>query len=98
MAGQGPPKGTTNNKNGRPKGIPNKNASQLRDMVVGAMDKLGGEKWLVEQARIDPKTFINLFAKLLPRVSDVTITEQTPAPSLTEIYQQMNKTDEKEGD
>lgn len=85
-------KGTPSaNPNGRPKGVPNKNAAQLRDMVVGAMDELGGQRWLVEQARLDPKTFINLFAKLLPKVSDVTITDVTKtAPSLVDLYKQIH--------
>jgi len=51
---------------GRKKGTPNKNTSALKDMILGALKKLGNEKWIVAQAKEDPKTFIQLLGKVLP--------------------------------
>lgn len=61
---------------GRPKGSKNKHQSCVRQMVEGALEELGGQKWLVEQAKIDPKTFTPLLNKLMPtRVEgDVSVT------------------------
>lgn len=86
------PKGIPMNPGGRPKGIPNKDGKALREMVVGALDELGGQTWLVAQAKLDPKTFINMFSKLLPKdvatsisVSDstgytISVIPKSPAP------------------
>lgn len=51
---------------GRRKGTPNKNTAEIRAMVVAALDKAGGEQYLVDQAKAHPKAFLTLVAKLLP--------------------------------
>lgn len=51
---------------GRPKGAANKENKQLREMILSALDQLGNDKWIKEQAESDPKTFISLLAKVLP--------------------------------
>lgn len=51
---------------GRPAGSPNKITGTLRGMVLGALDELGGQQWLIEQARSEPKAFMALLARLLP--------------------------------
>jgi hypothetical protein len=35
--------------------------------IIKAYEKLGGVKWLVEMARKDPKTFAQLYGRVLPR-------------------------------
>jgi len=51
---------------GRPAGVPNKATKALKDMILGALASAGGEDWLLEQARINPTTFMNLIGKVLP--------------------------------
>lgn len=51
---------------GRPKGVPNKIPAKLKDMILGALDKAGGEDYLVEQARESPSAFLALIGKVLP--------------------------------
>ncbi|WP_342628185.1 hypothetical protein AAC691_19685 [Nguyenibacter vanlangensis] len=51
---------------GSRKGIPNKATAALKGMVLGALDELGGQAWLVEQARRDPALFMALLHKMLP--------------------------------
>lgn len=53
---------------GRPKGSQNKNTKQLKDMILGALDQAGGEKYLLDCAQ-DPKlapSFMTLVGKVLP--------------------------------
>lgn len=53
---------------GRKKGVPNKTTSQLKDMILGALDEAGGVEYLTERAR-DPRTasaFLTLVGKVLP--------------------------------
>ena len=56
---------------GRPKGSHNKTSVALAAMVTGALDELGGQEWLVRAARKDPKAFMQLVGKLLPREINV---------------------------
>jgi hypothetical protein len=51
---------------GRPIGALNKLTKTAKDMISGALDELGGQQWLVEQARLEPKAFMQLVGKLLP--------------------------------
>lgn len=54
---------------------PNKVTKQLKEMILGALDDAGGQKYLQERAK-DPKTqaaFLTLLGKVLPsdmRISD----------------------------
>ncbi len=53
---------------GRPKGATNKNSQMIKDMIVTALDELGGVEYLVECAH-DPKTkaaFLGLIGKVMP--------------------------------
>lgn len=47
--------------------MPNKLTSSVRDMVRGALDELGGKRWLVREAKKDPRVFVTLVAKLIPQ-------------------------------
>lgn len=53
---------------GRPKGMPNKTTTQLKEMILGALDASGGVDYLTERAN-DPRTasaFLTLVGKVLP--------------------------------
>lgn len=51
---------------GRPKGSPNRCAKTVKEMILGALDELGGQTWLVEKAKAEPKAFMTLLSRLLP--------------------------------
>lgn len=53
---------------GRPKGVPNKQTAQLKDMILKALDGAGGVTYLEKRAN-DPRTaaaFLGLVGKVLP--------------------------------
>ena len=53
---------------GRPKGMPNKTTTQIKDMITTALERAGGAEYLLERAH-DPKTaaaFLGLVGKVLP--------------------------------
>ena len=53
---------------GRPPGTRNKATKQLKDMILGALDQAGGERYLLDCAK-DPKLagpFLTLVGKVLP--------------------------------
>ncbi len=51
---------------GRPKGSPNKFNASLKDMVLRALNDVGGASWLAQQTHENPVAFMALLAKLLP--------------------------------
>src|SRR3954463_11045415 len=51
---------------GRTKGTPNKFPATIREMIVGALDDVGGRRYLAEQARENPVAFMGLVGKVLP--------------------------------
>lgn len=51
---------------GRVKGTPNKITKALKDMILGALDKAGGEDYLAQQAEANPSAFLTLVGKVLP--------------------------------
>jgi hypothetical protein len=51
---------------GRPKGVPNKTTAALKDLILGALDKAGGEAYLVRLAKTHPAVFATLLGKILP--------------------------------
>lgn len=52
---------------GRPPGSVNKTTADLKAMIEGALSEVGGQSYLVEQARKNPKVFLLLVSKLIPR-------------------------------
>lgn len=55
---------------GRPKGVPNKNTTLLKDAILQAATQAGGEAglvgYLVTQAKTNPNAFMPLLGKVLP--------------------------------
>ena len=63
MAGR--PKGTPKT-GGRKKGTTNKVTGTVREMILSALTKAGGETYLVKQAKDNPTAFLTLIGKVLP--------------------------------
>ena len=66
--GTAPKKSRPQPKGGSRKGVPNKVSADLKDMILGALDKAGGLDYLAERAA-DPRTasaFLTLVGKTLP--------------------------------
>lgn len=74
MSGNLPPNGKGR---GRPAGSRNKVTVTAKEAIESAFVKLGGVKWLVQLGKDHPKSFANLYAKLIPIQTVVT---QLPAP------------------
>jgi hypothetical protein len=58
----------TNAGKGRVKGVPNKTTTELKEMILAALDKAGGVDYLLARAS-DEKTasaFLTLIGKVLP--------------------------------
>lgn len=51
---------------GRPAGSKNKLPAQLKEMILTALDKAGGAKYLEAQAKDNPGPFLALLGKVLP--------------------------------
>jgi hypothetical protein len=51
---------------GRPRGSQNKLGRNVREMIVAALNKAGGEAWLAQQAKDNPRDFLLLIGKLIP--------------------------------
>lgn len=51
---------------GRPAGSKNKLPAQLKEMILTALDKAGGAKYLEAQAKENPGPFLTLLGKVLP--------------------------------
>lgn len=76
---------------GRQKGTPNKVTGNVREMVLRALDKAGGEEYLLQQAKDNPNAFMALVGKVLP----TQITGPNDGPIKSEVsYDVSNLTDD----
>ncbi|EKT4106588.1 hypothetical protein QEG46_002584 [Stenotrophomonas maltophilia] len=78
MAGR--PKGLPKT-GGRQKGVPNKINRDLKEMILGALDKAGGIDYLVKQSAEKPVAFLALVGRVLP----MTVASDPENPLLTGI-------------
>ncbi len=46
--------------------MPNKVTADIKAMVLGALDRAGGEEYMLEQAKNNPNAFLTLVGKVLP--------------------------------
>lgn len=67
-----------NKLSGSRKGIQNKISADLRAMVLGALDKCGGQEYLQRQADENPTAFMALVGKCLPK--NVLMAIESPRP------------------
>ena len=51
---------------GRPKGAKNKTTKALKEMILGALEDVGGQAYLAKQAEENPGPFMTLIGKVLP--------------------------------
>lgn len=51
---------------GRPAGSQNKVTATVKMMVLGALERLGGETWLVKQAKKHPQAFMQMLRQVMP--------------------------------
>lgn len=64
-----------------------KNAEQLQSIFFDALEELGGTDFLVENAKADPKTFITVISRLLPKTQAIEVKKELPpVKSLRELY------------
>jgi len=58
--------GQSGNPSGRPKGAVNKTTKALKDMILGSLDRVGGEDYLARLAIENSSAFASLLGKVLP--------------------------------
>lgn len=54
-------------KGGSRKGVPNKMTADLKEMIMGALEDVGGRQYLAERAIENPGPFMALVGKVLPK-------------------------------
>ena len=76
---------------GRKKGVPNKITADLKVMILSALDDVGGQKYLVEQAKENPTAFLTLVGKVLPKEVHIDLNAIIAAMSPEEKLQEAAK-------
>lgn len=56
---------------GRPKGGHNKITGEVRDMVLAALNQVGGVEYLAKHAQETPAAFLALVGKLMPKAVEL---------------------------
>lgn len=51
---------------GRPAGVPNKLNRDVREMILEALNRVGGARYLARRAEDSPAAFMSLLGKVLP--------------------------------
>ena len=76
---------------GSRKGRPNKETKALRELILGALDKVGGEDYLARQAEDNPSAFLSLIGRVLP----TTLATDPNAPMKLELAVRFEDADSK---
>ena len=66
---------------GRQKGTPNKTTTAIKDMIVFALDRVGGVDYLEKQANDNPRAFLALLSRVLP----LQVTGDIDAPLVVKV-------------
>lgn len=61
---------------GRPRGSENRINRDVRAMVLAALNEAGGQAYLVRQAEANPKAFLALVARVIPKEVAIEVTRQ----------------------
>lgn len=67
---------------GRPKGVPNKTTTAVKDMILQALSNKGGVKYLEKQADQNPTAFLQLVGKVLPLDVNANLTGNIGMPDI----------------
>ncbi len=70
---------------GRKKGTPNRLASDLRQMILGALADAGGREYLERQAEKAPSAFLALVGKLISAQSRSKDARPTETPEMSDL-------------
>jgi len=61
---------------GRKKGTLNKATSALKELLLGSLDDVGGQEYLVRLALKEPRAYASLLGRLIPSEVRATLTER----------------------
>lgn len=70
---------------GRPKGVPNKTTTEVKQMILDALAGAGGVEYLIRQADEKPAAFLALVGKVMP----MQVTGDPDAPLSIQIIQRV---------
>jgi hypothetical protein len=68
---------------GRQKGTPNKLTKDLKAMLLGSLDAVGGQAYFERQAEENPTAYMTLIGKLIP--SEISKTVEVKQPKTIRI-------------
>jgi hypothetical protein len=51
---------------GRPKGMPNKSTTAIKEMLLASLDSVGGQDYFKRQAEENPNAYMSLIGKIIP--------------------------------
>ena len=63
---------------GRPKGVPNKVTTDIREMIKASLQGVGGIEYLKRQADENPQAYMALIGKVVPKEIEATIINAVP--------------------
>ena len=78
---------------GRPKGVPNKTTTSIREALLKTFDNIGGVSWMEQLAKDEPRAFAQLLAKLIPQGVQAVGTDGEAAPLQIKIVLEKPKED-----
>jgi hypothetical protein len=56
---------------GRSKGTPNKITKDVKEMVLEALESLGGTEWFIQQGKENPVAFMAMAGKAMPKETKI---------------------------